>query len=144
MYWYEEFEYEYGSELNTLGAVNCPIHQKRTFHMYSSQPNQGWAIQVNYDFPNAVQFQFPVLPFLVVLELVEPAPLFPVFVAPAVATDLLALELAVGLLAEAEVEVTALDVELFALRVDVVVEADDEPVEPVEPEVGLPFAVTVK
>lgn len=79
-----------------------------------------------------------------VLELAEPAPLFvfcppevfPVFVAPAAATDLL------GVLAEAG---AAPDVELFALDDDTVVEPDDElaePAGPVEPEAALPFAVT--
>lgn len=75
-----------------------------------------------------------------------PAPeFFPVAVAPAAATVLLALALFAGVLAEADAEVTALDVELFAPGVDpVVVEPDDEPVEPVEPEAGLPSCVTEK
>jgi len=88
-----------------------------------------------------------------VLELTEPAPLvvfcpfpapelFPVPVAPAAAMDLVALELFAGGLVEADAEAT--DVELFPLGVDVVVEPDDELVEPVEPEAGLPSAVTAK
>jgi hypothetical protein len=71
-----------------------------------------------------------------------PAPeFFPVAVAPAAATDLLALAVFAGVLAEADADVTALDVELFALGVDAV-EPDDDPVEPAEPEAGLPSCVT--
>ncbi len=70
-----------------------------------------------------------------------PAPeFFPVAVAPAAATDLLALALFAGVLTEADAEATALDVELFPLGV--VPEPDVEPVEPVEPEAGLPLCVT--